>query len=117
MTSDTGDRRVRTEERLRAALNARADLVTYHDLRRGVPPQGRSWGNRRIRRVSIAVLGAAAAAVAAGFLTLSPNAPQAPAPVLPASTPDTDTLAPSTPGPATSPTTSPVATSGPTSDS
>ncbi|MCX5226667.1 hypothetical protein [Streptomyces sp. NBC_00233] len=104
-----------TEERLRAAFAARAALVTYRDLRRDEPPEGRSWGLRRVRGVAFASLGtvAAAAAVAAAYLfflvpagTLSPT-PAPPArppgvsksPVAPTPSP----VAPSVTGPGAAP--------------
>ncbi|MFF5286819.1 hypothetical protein [Streptomyces sp. NPDC013171] len=75
------------EERLRAALAARAALVTYRDLRGDAPPQGRGWGTHRVRAVAFAVLGAVAAVAAACLLALFPDGPAAPAPVLPARSP------------------------------
>ncbi|MDH6116171.1 hypothetical protein ABH930_001966 [Kitasatospora sp. GAS204A] len=89
------DRRSATEDRLRAALAARAALVTHRDLRHDAPPQGRSWGVRRVRGVAFAVLGAAAA-VAAGCLLLPGNPPD-PAPLLPAGTPGISGPSPSAP--------------------
>ncbi|OAR22629.1 hypothetical protein A8W25_23770 [Streptomyces sp. ERV7] len=71
------------EDRVRAALAARASLVTHHDLSHEAPPQGRSWGVRRVRRVALAALGAAAAVVAVCLLVL-PGGPAAPAPTPPA---------------------------------
>ncbi|MEU7019690.1 hypothetical protein ABZ990_03390 [Streptomyces sp. NPDC046203] len=109
MTPDTEHRRSGsgsgTEERLRAALAARAGLVTYRDLRHDAPPRGRSWGTHRIRRVAVTftVLGAAVAAVAAGVLALSPGTPPAPAPVLPAGTPGTGEPPVPTRGPVVTP--------------
>lgn len=65
------ERRAATEERLRAALTARAALVTPHSLRPGVPPQGPQRGARRTRAFACAVLGAAAV-VAVCLLALLP---------------------------------------------
>ncbi|MFJ3710897.1 hypothetical protein OG204_23690 [Streptomyces sp. NBC_01387] len=94
------DRRSATEDRLRAALAARAALVTYGDLRRGAPPQGRSWGVRRVRRTGFAVLGAAAAVVAVCLLVLLPGSPLNPAPAPPAHAPRvTDPPQPTPTGP------------------
>jgi len=57
------------EERLRAAFDARARLISAHDLSPARPPTGRAWGTRRIRRVLSAVaVTAAAAAAAIAFL-------------------------------------------------
>ncbi|MFD9649116.1 hypothetical protein ACFWWN_37375, partial [Streptomyces sp. NPDC059082] len=63
------------EERLRAALAARAALVGHRDLRRADPPRGRRWGTHRIRAVASVVLGAAAAVAAVCVLALLPGAP------------------------------------------
>ncbi|WP_369144645.1 hypothetical protein [Streptomyces sp. R44] len=87
------------EERLRAALAARAALVTHRELRRDAPPQGRGWGTRRVRAVAVAVFGAAAAVAAVCVLVLFPDGPAAPAPVLPARTP-VRTAVPPVPTPA-----------------
>ncbi|WP_395360975.1 hypothetical protein ACHGLA_14655 [Streptomyces sp. YH02] len=79
-----------TEERLRAAFAARAALVTYRDLRRDEPPEGRGWGLRRVRGVAFASLGAvaAAAAVAAAYLLfLVPSGTVSPTPAPPARPP------------------------------
>ncbi|MFE0652869.1 hypothetical protein ACFVZH_30280 [Streptomyces sp. NPDC059534] len=59
-----------TEDRLRAALTARASLLTPHDLRPAAPPGGRTWGTRRVHG---AVLAAAVAAAVAVLLTLVPT--------------------------------------------
>ncbi|WP_335940630.1 hypothetical protein [Streptomyces sp. PTD5-9] len=80
MKPSAEDRRLATEDRLRAALAARAALVTHRDLRRGAPPQGHSWGMRRVRRVAFAALGTAAAVAAVWLLVLLPGSPPAPAP-------------------------------------
>ncbi|MBD0745991.1 hypothetical protein [Streptomyces sp. CBMA152] len=82
------------EDRIRAALSARAELVTHHDLSRNAPPQGRSWGVRRVRRVTYAVLGAAAAVTAVYLLALPATSPP---PTLPAHTPRITEPAPSPP--------------------
>ncbi|WP_329127145.1 hypothetical protein [Streptomyces sp. NBC_01465] len=74
------------EERLQEALAARAARVTYGGLRRDAPPQGRSWGMRRVRIAAFAALGAVAAAAAVCLLVL-PGGPLDPAPVPPARTP------------------------------
>ncbi|MGW1511685.1 hypothetical protein [Streptomyces sp. NPDC002394] len=87
------------EERLRAALAARAALVTSRDLRRAAPPRGRRWGTRRVASVACAVLGTAAAAAAVCALVLLPDGPVTPVPTPPARTPAV-TGAPSTPAPA-----------------
>ncbi|GGP33390.1 hypothetical protein [Streptomyces melanogenes] len=79
------DGRSATEDRVRAALAARAALVTHRDLSHEAPPQGRSWGVRRVRRVAFAALGVAAAAVTVCLLVL-PGGP-APAQAPPAGTP------------------------------
>ncbi|MEU5434166.1 hypothetical protein AB0G73_12420 [Streptomyces sp. NPDC020719] len=89
------------DERVRAALAARAALVTHHDLRRDAPPQGRSWGVRRVRRVAYAVVGAAAAVTAAVYLLVLPGGSPAPAP--PAHAPGITEPAPSTPTPGQTP--------------
>ncbi|MFF0479319.1 hypothetical protein [Streptomyces sp. NPDC004284] len=95
------------EERLRAALAARAALVTSRDLRRDAPPRGRRWGTHRVASVAFAVLGTAAAAAAVCVLALLRGGPVAPEPVPPARPPAlTGTL----PTPATTPS-SPVAPS------
>ncbi|MFD9791870.1 hypothetical protein ACFWXK_13065 [Streptomyces sp. NPDC059070] len=76
--------RAATEDRLRAALAARAALVTHHDLRPAEPPQGRDWGARRVRRIAFTAL-AVAAAVVAVCLLVRPGG--APGPVPPAHRP------------------------------
>ncbi|MFF7778500.1 hypothetical protein ACFZCG_29290 [Streptomyces tanashiensis] len=92
------------EERLRAALAARAALVTYRDLRRDAPPQGRRWGTHRVRAVAFAVLGAAAAVAAVCALALLPGRTATPDPVLPARSPSpAHTGAPAVPTPAPAP--------------
>ncbi|MFF9852648.1 hypothetical protein [Streptomyces litmocidini] len=75
------------EERLRAALAARAALVTPRDLRRDPPPQGRRRGTHRIRAIALTVLGTAAAVAAVCVLALLPDGPRSPDPVPPARTP------------------------------
>ncbi|MFI8438850.1 hypothetical protein ACIGJO_34995 [Streptomyces sp. NPDC079020] len=87
MKPNAEDRHLATEDRLRAALAARAALVTHRDLRRAAPPQGRSWGVRRVRRVVLTALGVAAAVVAVCLLVLLPGSPLDPAPVPPARPP------------------------------
>ncbi|MFD9487245.1 hypothetical protein ACFWBX_25400 [Streptomyces sp. NPDC059991] len=90
------DRRSAAEDRVRAALAARASLVTHHDLSHEAPPQGRSWGVRRVRGVAFAALGVAAAVVAVCLLVL-PGGPLAPAPAPPAHAPGISERPPSTP--------------------
>ncbi|MGE7436108.1 hypothetical protein [Kitasatospora sp. NPDC001175] len=97
MNPDAEDRRPATEDRLRAALAARAALVTHHDLRHDAPPQGRSWGVHRARRVALAALGVAAAVVAVCLLVLLPGSPLDPAPAPPAGTPGITEPPPSAP--------------------
>ncbi|MFD7223440.1 hypothetical protein ACFV9P_20845 [Streptomyces sp. NPDC059892] len=87
MKQDADDRRLATEDRLRAALAARAALVTHRDLRPEAPPQGRGWSVRRVRGVALAGLGVAAAVVAIYLTALLPGGPREPAPVPPARTP------------------------------
>ncbi|MEV6422252.1 hypothetical protein [Streptomyces sp. NPDC051662] len=87
MRPDAEDRRRATEDRLRAALAARAALVTHHDLRPEEPPRGRGWGVRRVRRVALAALGVAAAVVVMCLPVLLSGGAQAPGPVPPADTP------------------------------
>ncbi|MER7949013.1 hypothetical protein ABTY59_16655 [Streptomyces sp. NPDC096079] len=89
------------EERLRAALAARAALVTHRDLRRGAPPRGRRRGTRQVRAIALAVLGTAAAVAAVCVLALLPDGSKGPDPVLPARTPShVGTPPPPTPAPA-----------------
>ncbi|MBB4789540.1 hypothetical protein [Streptomyces nodosus] len=71
------------EERLRAALEARGQLISAHDLSPAHPPTGNTWGTRRIRRV-VSLAAATAAAAAAVVLLLSPNTPDRPRPTPPA---------------------------------
>ncbi|MEU8888727.1 hypothetical protein [Streptomyces sp. NPDC048442] len=92
-------RRRATEDRLRAALAARADLLTHRDLRRDAPPQGHGRGVRRLRGAALGVLGLAAAVVAVCLLVLLPGGPQTPAPVVPAGTPGISEPPPPTPTP------------------
>ncbi|KQX57848.1 MULTISPECIES: hypothetical protein [unclassified Streptomyces] len=86
-TPSAGDHGSPVEERLRAALAARAALVTYRELRRDEPPQGRAWGTRRVRGLAFAGLGAAAAVAAAYLLGSSPGGALNPAPEPPARPP------------------------------
>ncbi|MEX0171908.1 hypothetical protein [Streptomyces sp. LMG1-1-1.1] len=77
-----------TEARLRAALVARASLVTPQDLRPAAPPRGRRWGTRRVYGLALAALGTAAVAAAVVHgLVLGPGAPVNPEPAPPARTP------------------------------
>ncbi|MFJ6408903.1 hypothetical protein ACIQK9_25615 [Streptomyces hydrogenans] len=102
MNPSPGGAETRTEARLRAALAARAALLTPHDLRPAAAPEGRSWG---VRRVYGAVLAAVAVAAAVAALTLLP-AGVAPSPAPPAQAPTRSVPPPSeppatpTPGPA-----------------
>ncbi|MEF9883358.1 hypothetical protein [Streptomyces sp. P9-A4] len=86
-TPSAGDHGSPVEERLRAALTARAALVTYRELRRDEPPRGRAWGTRRVRGLAFAGLGAAAAVAAAYLLGASPGGVLSPAPEPPARPP------------------------------
>ncbi|MFI6728315.1 hypothetical protein NRF20_19385 [Streptomyces sp. R-74717] len=97
MKPNAEDRRLATEDRLRAALAARAALVAHRDLCRYAPPQGRSWGVHRVRRVAFAALGVAAAVVAVCLLVLLPGSPLDPAPAPPARAPGIDEPLPATP--------------------
>ncbi|MCX5391227.1 hypothetical protein [Streptomyces sp. NBC_00094] len=102
------DRHATTETRLRAALTARAALVTHQDLRRENPPQGRARTARALYGPGLAALAAAAAVAAVCVLYLLPGGLLAPAPVQPARPPGiTDpappTTAPTTPSPAAEP--------------
>ncbi|WP_217562434.1 hypothetical protein [Streptomyces sp. GbtcB6] len=72
------------EERLRAALEARGQLISAHDLSPARPPTGSTWGTRRIRRVLSVAVAATAAAAAAAVLLLSSNTPDHPRPAPPA---------------------------------
>ncbi|MFE2444388.1 hypothetical protein ACWDHW_13825 [Streptomyces melanosporofaciens] len=76
------------EDRLRAALDARARLIDAHELSPYRPPTGPAWGTRRIRRVVSAVAVAAAAAAAVAFLLLS-GSPEDNRPAPPARDPRT----------------------------
>ncbi|MFH9432205.1 hypothetical protein ACH4JZ_28455 [Streptomyces sp. NPDC017615] len=71
------------EDRLRAALEARARLISAHDLSPARPPAGRTWGTRRVRRV-LPVAVAAAAAAAVVVLLLTSNTPDHSRPAPPA---------------------------------
>ncbi|WP_055552703.1 hypothetical protein [Streptomyces sp. NBRC 110028] len=105
-------RRPAVERRLRTALDARARLITAHDLSPARPPVGRAWGTRRIRRTASLVVAAAAATAVLCFLLL-PGSPGRSRPEPPAHHPrvsDTPTPAPaptSTPGDSTRPRPSP----------
>ncbi|CDR09703.1 hypothetical protein [Streptomyces iranensis] len=104
------------EERLRAALDARARLIDAHDLSPYRPPNGPAWGARRIRRVVSAVAVTVAAAAAVAFLLLS-GSPERPHPAPPArdprpsppatSVPSTNTAPPTRPSPTFPPATPP----------
>ncbi|MFK0158364.1 hypothetical protein ACIQVK_40645 [Streptomyces sp. NPDC090493] len=72
------------EERLRAAFEARGQLISAHDLSPARPPAGRTWGTRRIRRVLSFAVAATAAAAAAVVLVLSSNTPDRSHPTPPA---------------------------------
>ncbi|SEE84005.1 hypothetical protein [Streptomyces sp. Ag109_O5-10] len=72
------------EERLRAALEARGQLISAHDLSPARPPAGSTWGTRRIRRVLSVAVAATAAAAAVVVLVLSSNTPDRPRPAPPA---------------------------------
>ncbi|WP_405538228.1 hypothetical protein [Streptomyces antimycoticus] len=99
------------EDRLRAALDARARLIDVHELSPYRPPTGPAWGARRIRRVASAVAVAAAAAAVA-FLLLS-GSPERPHPAPPARDPRTSPPATSVPSTNGSPTSAPSPTSPP----
>ncbi|GAA0933967.1 MULTISPECIES: hypothetical protein [Streptomyces violaceusniger group] len=101
-----------TEERLRAALDARARLIDAHDLSPYRPPTGPVWGTRRIRRVVSAVAVTVAAAAAVAFLLLS-GSPERPHPAPPARDPRTSPPATSVPSSNTGPPTRPSPTSPP----
>ncbi|GAA1178695.1 hypothetical protein [Streptomyces rhizosphaericus] len=101
-----------TEERLRAALDARARLIDAHDLSPYRPPTGPVWGTRRIRRVVSAVAVTVAAAAAVAFLLLS-GSPERPHPAPPARDPRTSPPATSVPSTHGSPTSKPSPTSPP----
>ncbi|MFE4858540.1 hypothetical protein [Streptomyces sp. NPDC056670] len=94
MKPNTEDRRFATDGRVRAALLARSGLVTHADLRRDPPPQGRSWGVRRVRRAAFAALGVAAAVVAVCLVALLPGSPLDPAPAPPARSPGPNQVSP-----------------------
>ncbi|MFF7468142.1 hypothetical protein [Streptomyces sp. NPDC008092] len=72
------------EERLRAAFEARGQLISAHDLSPARPPAGSTWGTRRIRRVLSIAVAATAAAAAAIILVLSSATPDRPRPTPPA---------------------------------
>ncbi|MBU3865000.1 hypothetical protein KN815_13220 [Streptomyces sp. 4503] len=100
------------EDRLRAALDARARLIDAHELSPYRPPTGPAWGTRRIRRVVSAVAVAAAAAAAVAFLLLS-GSPQDNHPAPPAGDPRTSPPATSAPSSNTGTPTRPSPTSPP----
>ncbi|MGA6157780.1 hypothetical protein ACPEIC_31010 [Stenotrophomonas sp. NPDC087984] len=100
------------EDRLRAALDARARLIDAHELSPYRPPTGPAWGTRRIRRVVSAVAVAAAAAAAVAFLLLS-GSPEDNRPAPPARDPRTSPPATSVPSTHGSPTSKPSPTSPP----
>ncbi|MFF8838350.1 hypothetical protein [Streptomyces sp. NPDC015130] len=77
-----------TEDRLRAALTARAAQVTHHDLRRELPPHGRVRGLRVWYGRVLAALAVAATVGAVCLLALLPDGPSNPVPVLPARPPE-----------------------------
>ncbi|MFI0820566.1 hypothetical protein ACH4TX_30610 [Streptomyces sp. NPDC021098] len=82
------------EGRLRSALDARARLITAHDLSPARPPTGRTWGTRRIWRTTSIVVAAAAATVVLCLLLL-PGSQERSRPAPPAHTPRvTDTPTP-----------------------
>ncbi|GAA1671378.1 hypothetical protein [Streptomyces yatensis] len=100
------------EERLRAALDARARLIDAHELSPYRPPTGPAWGTRRIRRVASTVAVAAAAAAAVAFLLLS-GSPEDHRPTPPARDPRTSPPATSVPSSHTGTPTRPSPTSPP----
>ncbi|WP_432588235.1 hypothetical protein ABVG11_24570 [Streptomyces sp. HD1123-B1] len=103
------DRPRAVETRLRAALDARARLITPHSLGPAAPPTGPAWGTRRIRRVAAGVLVAAAAVVAVCVLLLpTGSGPDRDRPAPPARDPRTSE-APATPRPTPTPSTDPSA--------
>ncbi|MEU6981794.1 MULTISPECIES: hypothetical protein [unclassified Streptomyces] len=108
-TPFAGDHDSPVEERLRAALAARAALVTSRELRRDEPPRGRTRGTRRVRRLAFAGLGAAAAVAAAYLLGVLPGGVPSPAPEPPARPPGI--VEHPTPRPAPPPSSGPVAPS------
>ncbi|MEV8591239.1 hypothetical protein AB0424_30280 [Streptomyces sp. NPDC051180] len=96
-----------TEDRLRAALTARAALLAPHDLRPADPPRGHTWGTRRLQAAALA---AAAVAAAVVLVTLLPTGGNPRTPVTPAATPSADErppAPPATPAPAPPSPTSP----------
>ncbi|MFE7120252.1 hypothetical protein ACFU99_32995 [Streptomyces sp. NPDC057654] len=115
------DRHAETEERLRAALEARAAQITPHDLAPAPPPAGRAWGTRRVRRTALAAVGAVAASVSLYLLLpgspLRPHqtppaygpaaSPTPPPPPSEAPRPSTGRRAPTTPAPSNSPSSDP----------
>ncbi|MEW1773191.1 hypothetical protein [Streptomyces sp. NPDC086777] len=90
--------RTPVEERLRAALEARAQLLSAHDLSPARPPAGRAWGTRRIRRVLSVAVAAAAVAAAAVILVLSSGTLDRSRPAPPAQH-SSPTVAPDSPAP------------------
>ncbi|MEV0261601.1 hypothetical protein AB0I49_09685 [Streptomyces sp. NPDC050617] len=89
-----------TEARLRAALEARAALVTPHDLAPAPPPVGRAWGTRRVRRTVLAAVGAVAASVS--LYLLLPGSPLRPHQAPPAYGPAASPTPPPSPSPSPS---------------
>lgn len=83
------------EERLRAALRARGQLISAHDLSPGRPPTGSTWGTRRMRRVLSIAVAATAAAAAAIVIVLFAATPDRSHPAPPAR-PSSPTAAPTT---------------------
>ena len=106
MKPNTEDRRLATEDRLRAALTARAALVTHRDLHHGTPPQERGWGAHRVRLAAL-TLGMAAAVVAVCLLVLLPGSPLHPTPTRPAGPPGVSAPPAATRTPPTSPSATP----------
>ncbi|MFI0778327.1 hypothetical protein [Streptomyces sp. NPDC021212] len=95
-------RRPAVERRLRTALDARARLVTAHDLSPARPPTGRAWGTRRIWRTASLVVVAAAATAVLCFLLL-PGSPERSRPAPPAHDPRISDTPTPTPTPSDSP--------------
>ncbi|MFF2774953.1 hypothetical protein ACFVU3_08595 [Streptomyces sp. NPDC058052] len=95
------------EDRLRAALAARAALLTHRDLRPAAPPEGRTWGTRRVCGAAFA---AVVVAAALAVLTLLPTG-TSPAPVPPAHRPSRDVTPSAPPSPPPTRTPGPAAPS------
>ncbi|MFF4902087.1 hypothetical protein [Streptomyces sp. NPDC001068] len=100
------------EERLRAALEARGQLISAHDLSPAGPPTGSAWGTRRIRRVLSVTVAATAAAAAAVVLLLSSHTTDRPRPAPPAQH-SSPTVAPPSDDPRPVPSTPSAVASGP----